>query len=181
MGISTHKRGDLDLVTNVLQALRWHTTTTTQPGVKQSVLLQQSTSCAPASRTTIKRPIQSVKLGDFTVSRHTWRKNWVNCAVLTGNSAGLRTVFSSRLSHIEPRSSLTESHSFLSLPADTMMASSLQHPFLAIHSADENLMIYSFSNTTSYSTFYVFFSSFRITLWPMWLGNSKRQPCFYPP
>ena len=51
------------------------------------------------------------------------------------------------------------------------------HPFLAIHSADEHRMIYSFSNTT----FYVFFSSFRITLWPMWLANSKRQPCFYPP
>ena len=31
------------------------------------------------------------------------------------------------------------------------------HPFLAIHSADEHRMIYSFSNTTSYSTFYVFF------------------------
>jgi len=42
-------------------------------------------------------------------------------------------------------------------------------------------MIYSFSNTTSYSTFYALFSSFRITLWPMWLGNCKRQPCFYPP
>jgi hypothetical protein len=25
----------------------------------------------------------SVKLSDFTVWRHTWRKNWVNCAVLT--------------------------------------------------------------------------------------------------
>jgi hypothetical protein len=23
---------------------------------------------------------------------HTWRRNWVNCAVLTGNSTGLRTV-----------------------------------------------------------------------------------------
>jgi len=55
------------------------------------------------------------------------------------------------------------------------------HPFLAIHSADEHRMIYSFSNTASYSTFYAFFSSFRITLWPMWLANSKRQPCFYPP
>ena len=32
-------------------------------------------------------------MSDFTVWRHTWRKNWVNCAVLTGNSAGLRTVF----------------------------------------------------------------------------------------
>jgi hypothetical protein len=42
-------------------------------------------------------------------------------------------------------------------------------------------MLYSFSNTTSYATFYAFFSSFRITLWPMWLANSKRQPWFYPP
>jgi len=66
----------------------------------------------------------SVKLSDFTVWRHTWRKNWVNCAVLTGNNAGLRPVFSSRLSHRELRSSLKESHSFLSLPADTTMASS---------------------------------------------------------
>ena len=66
----------------------------------------------------------SVKLSDFTVWHHTWLKNWVNCAVLTGNSAGLRTVLSSRLSHRELRSSLRESHSFLSLRADTTMASS---------------------------------------------------------
>jgi len=58
------------------------------------------------------------------VWRHTWWKNWVNYAVLTGNSAGLRTVLSSRLSHRELRSSLRESQSFLSLPADTTMASS---------------------------------------------------------
>jgi hypothetical protein len=58
------------------------------------------------------------------VWRHTWRKNWVNCAILTGNTAGLRTVLSSRLSHTELRSSLRESHSFLSLPADITMASS---------------------------------------------------------
>ena len=58
----------------------------------------------------------SVKLSDLTVWRHTWRKNWVNCAVLTGNSAGLGTVLSSRLSHTELRSSLRDSHSFLSLP-----------------------------------------------------------------
>jgi len=57
------------------------------------------------------------------VRRHTCRKDWVNCALLTGNSAGLRTVLSSRLSHREMRSSLRESHSFLSLPADTTMAS----------------------------------------------------------
>jgi len=55
------------------------------------------------------------------------------------------------------------------------------HPFLAINSADEYRMIYSFSNTICYSTFYAFFSSFRITVWPMWLANGKRQPCFYPP
>ena len=63
-----------------------------------------------------------VKLSDFNVWRHTWRKNWVNCAVLTGKSAGLRNVLSSRLSRTEPRSSLRESHSFLSSPADTTMA-----------------------------------------------------------
>ena len=66
----------------------------------------------------------SVKLSDFTVWRNTWRKNWINCAVLTGNSAGLRIVLSSRLSHTKLRSSLRESHSFLILPADTTMASS---------------------------------------------------------
>ena len=65
-----------------------------------------------------------VKLSDFTVWRHTWWKNWVNCAVLTGNSAGLRAVLASRLSHRELRCSLRESHSFLSLPADTTTASS---------------------------------------------------------
>ena len=52
----------------------------------------------------------SVKLSDFAVWRHTWRKNWVNRAVLTGNSAGLRTIISSGLSHRELRSSLRESH-----------------------------------------------------------------------
>ena len=55
----------------------------------------------------------SVKLSDYFVWCHTWRKNWVNCAVLRGNSTGFRTVFSSRLSHKEMRSSLRESHSFL--------------------------------------------------------------------
>jgi hypothetical protein len=50
-------------------------------------------------------------------------KNWVKSAVSTGHSAGLRTVLSSSPSHRELRSSLWESHSFLSLPADTTMAS----------------------------------------------------------
>jgi hypothetical protein len=37
-------------------------------------------------------------------------------------------------------------------------------PFLAIHSVDEYCMIYSFSNTTYYSTFlrYIFFLSYNI-------------------
>jgi hypothetical protein len=65
----------------------------------------------------------SVKLNYFTVWSHTWRKNWVNRAVLKGNSAGLRTVLSSRLLDRELRSSLKEYHSFLILPANTTMAS----------------------------------------------------------
>jgi hypothetical protein len=47
------------------------------------------------------------------------------CAcVCTCNSAGLRTALASLLSHRELRSSLRESYSFLSLPADTTKASS---------------------------------------------------------
>ena len=60
--------------------------------------------------------------------RHTWRKNWVNYAVFKGNIPGLRTVISSRHSNTELRSSLTESYSFLSLPAHTTMASSQGTP-----------------------------------------------------
>jgi hypothetical protein len=55
---------------------------------------------------------KSVKLSDFTVWSYAWRKNWVNCAVSTGNSAGLRTVLSSRISHRELRSLLRESPQF---------------------------------------------------------------------
>jgi hypothetical protein len=122
-----------------------------------------------------------VNLSDFIVWRHIWRKNWVNCAVLTGNSAGLRTVLSSRLSQRELPSSRRESYSFLSLPADTTMASS----------RGTSVSSNSFSRWTSHDIFlfkcsfllhilrFLFF--FRITLWPMWLANSKRQPCFYPP
>jgi hypothetical protein len=66
----------------------------------------------------------SVKLNDFIVLRHTWRKNWVNFADLTGNSGRPQNCLSSRLSHRELCSSLRESHGFLSLPADTTMVSS---------------------------------------------------------
>jgi hypothetical protein len=113
---------------------------------------------------------------------NTWRKNWVNCALLTGNSAGPRTVLSSRLSHTENCAVHSGNPTLSSVYLPTPRWHHLKaRPFLAIHSADEHRMIYSFPNTTSNSTFYAFFSSFRITLWPMWLANSKRQPCFYPP
>ena len=122
-----------------------------------------------------------VKPSDLTVWRHAWRKNWVNCAVLTGTSVGLRTVLSSHLSDRKLHSSPRESHSFLSLPADTTTTSSQgtsvsSNSFSRWTSHDIFLSKYHF-----HSTFYAFFSSFRITLWPMWLANSKRQPCFYPP
>ena len=68
--------------------------------------------------------ILSVNLSDFTVWLRTWRKNWVNCAVLTGSVASLRTAVSSRLSRRELLGSLRKSYSFVGLPADTTMASS---------------------------------------------------------
>ena len=74
-------------------------------------------SCLWGVRSCGMRYTLSAKLSDFTTWRCTWRKSWVNCAVLIGNSAALRTVLSSRLSHTELRSSLRESHSFISLPA----------------------------------------------------------------
>ena len=123
----------------------------------------------------------SVKLSDFTVWRHTWRKNWIKCAVLTSNSAGLGTVLSSSISHTQNCAVNSRNPTVSSVYLPTPRWHNLKaHPFLAIHSADEHRMIYSFSNTTSYSTFYASFTSFRITLWPTWLANSKRQPCFYP-
>jgi len=109
---------------------------------------------------------------------HTWRKNWVNCAVLTGNCAGLRTVFpvvvhtgNSAIHSGNP----TVSSVYLPTPRCYHLKA---HPFPAIHSADEHRTIYSFSNINSYCTFYAFFSSFRITLWPIWPANTKRQPWF---
>ena len=84
-----------------------------------SSLLRRDVSFMPQAPYT-----HSVKLSDFTVWRHTWRKNWVNCAVLTDSSADLRTILSSRISHRELRSLLRGSHSFLSLPATTTTSSS---------------------------------------------------------
>jgi hypothetical protein len=106
--------------------------------------------------------------------RHTWRKNWVKCAVLTGNSAGFRTVpFQSSLTHRTAQ--FTQGiPQFPQFTCPTPRWHHLKsHPFLTIHLADEHRMIHSFSNTTSYSTFYAFFSSFRKELWPMWLANDS--------
>jgi hypothetical protein len=53
-------------------------------------ILQRYLICAPKVHYT-----PSVKPSDFTVWRHTWRKNWVNCAVLTGNSRPQNCPFQS--------------------------------------------------------------------------------------
>jgi len=56
------------------------------------------------------------------------------------------------------------------------------YPFLAIHSADEHRMTYEVFLFKYQFLLHIYaFPSFRITLWPMWLANSKRQPRFYPP
>jgi hypothetical protein len=123
----------------------------------------------------------SVKLSDFTVWHHTWRKSWVNCAVLKAieqaSELSFPVVFHTENCAVH-LGNPTDSSVYLPTPRWHHLKA---HPFVAIHSADEHRMIYSFSNTTSYSTFYASFSSFPITLWLIWLANSKRQPCFYPP
>ena len=122
----------------------------------------------------------SVKLSDFTVWRHIWRKNWVSCAVLQA-IAQSSTLFFPFVFHTQNHAVHSGNPTVSSVYLPTPRWHHLKaHPSLAIHSADEHRAIYSFPNTTSYCTFYAFFSSFRITLWPMWLANSKRQPCFYP-
>jgi hypothetical protein len=117
----------------------------------------------------------SVKLSDFAVW-YTWRKNWANCVSLTVNSADLGTVLSSFtiVFHSE-KCKVHSGNTTVSLASS--QGTQLHHSDLTIHSADEH----SFPNITSYYTVYTFYSSFRITLWPMWLANSKQQPCFYTP
>jgi len=96
-------------------------------------------------------------------------KTVVNCAVLRDDSASFRTVLCSCLSHRELRISP------LYLMASSQGTSVSSNSFRRWVSHD--IFLY---NTTSCSTFYAF-SSFRITLWLMWLANSKRQPHFHPP
>jgi hypothetical protein len=115
------------------------------------------------------------------VWRHTWRKNWVNCAVLTGKAQASELSFPV-VFHTENCAVHSGNPTISSVYLPTPRWHHLKaHMFLAIHSADEHRTIYSFPNTTSYCTFYAFFSSFRITMCPMWLAKSKRQPSFYPP
>ena len=139
----------------------------------------RSLSVPSASGPRIKRPVHSQLNWAILLWRHTWRKNWIKCAVLTGNNAGIRTVLSGRLSHTELHSSLGESHSFLSLPADTTMTSS----------QGTSVSSNSFSRWASHGIFllkchfllhilrFLFFFSDNI----MADVASKRQPCFYPP
>jgi hypothetical protein len=88
----------------------------------------------------------------------------------------LHSLRVSLLSHGINEVPLTAPHLISLLSINTMVPSQgtqPQHPCLTIHSADEHHMIHSFSNITSYSSFYAFFSSFRRTLRPMWLANSN--------
>jgi hypothetical protein len=79
----------------------------TQCHISEELHLQQH--CSENLRSQAPSTL-SVKLTDFTVWHHTWQKNWVNGAVVTDNSAGLRTILSSHLSRRELHSSLRESH-----------------------------------------------------------------------
>ena len=129
----------------------------------------------------LKRPIHSQLNWQILLCDVILTLNWENCAVLTGKIADFRTALFS-LFHTENCAVHSGNPTVSSVCLPTPRWHHLKaHPFLAIHPADEHRMIYSFSNTTSYFTFYAVFSSFRTTLWPMWLANSKRQPCFYPP
>jgi hypothetical protein len=103
----------------------------------------------------------SVNLSDFAVWCHIWRKNWVNCIVLVGNSAGHRTVLFSRLSHRELRTSIRESHGFLSLPSDTTLASS-QGTFVSSNSfsrwASHDIFLFKYHFLLHIWSFLFFFS-----------------------
>jgi len=91
------------------------------------------------------------------------------------NSAGLKTVLYRRLSHRELRSSLMESHSFLSLPADTTMASSQSTQPSEMNKREATLaFIETYNRYLNFGTQKIGI----ILLWPMWQENSKRQPFF---
>jgi hypothetical protein len=119
-----------------------------------------------------------VKLTDFTVWCYTWWKNWVNCTVLTGNGAGLGTVLSSRLSHRELRHSLSKSHCFLSLPAETTLTSSQGTQPSKMNKREATVAfieVYRSLPELWDSTFHAFFSSFWITLWLVFVYHSNAQ------
>ena len=103
---------------------------------------------------------------------HTWRKNWVNCAVLTvitqASELSFPVVFHKVNCAVHSGNAIVSSV-YLPTPRWHLLNA---HPFAAVHSTDEHRMIYSFSNTTSYSTFYAFFFLFG---WLMADVASKQQ------
>jgi hypothetical protein len=92
-------------------------------------------------------------VSDFTVWRHTWWKNWANCAVLVGNSTGLRMSF--------PVVFHTENCAFHSqnpIVSSCYLLTPWWYHLKALNFPnDEDHITYSFSNTTSYFTFYTLF------------------------
>ena len=90
----------------------------------------------------------SVILVDFTVWRYTWQ------AIAQASELSFPVVFHTENCAVHSGNP-TISSVYLPTPRWDHLKT---HPFLTIHSADEHHMIYSFSDTTSYSTFYAFFS-----------------------
>ena len=83
----------------------------------------------------------SVKLSDFNVWRHTWQKNWVNCAVLRAiaqaSELSFPVVFHTEKCAVHSDNPTVSSVNLLTPRWHHLKA----HPFLAIHSADEHRMI----------------------------------------
>ena len=115
------------------------------------------------------------KLSDFTVWRHTRRKYWVNCAVLIGNSAGLRTVLFSRLSHTQ---NCTD-HSGNPTVSSDYLPTPRWHHLKALNSfsrwASHDIYLFKYHFLLHILRFLFFFSD---NIMPTWLANIKRQPCF---
>ena len=120
----------------------------------------------------------SVKLSDFTAWCHIWRRNWVTAqfwqAVLQTSELSFLDIFHAQNFPVH-LGNPTFSSVYLPTPRSHHLKA---HQFPAIHSADEHRMRYILLQVSLLTL--QFTLSFRITLWPMWLANSKRQPYFYP-
>jgi hypothetical protein len=110
----------------------------------------------------------SVKLSDFIVWHHTWRKIWVNYVVLTGNS---RTVLSSRISHRELRSSIRESHSFLSLPAEHHDGTRTRRKTELTKTWETSMETCAVSENIQFSISCSFFYTVKLYSWTFWSRN----------